>query len=215
MSRIFLIAGLGADTRIYKHIDLSGHEVVHVEWLAPSKNDTLGSYAEKLIVEYNITHGSIVIGNSLGGMLAVEIANRIALDKIIFISGIKTIDEAPRYFKFFLALPLYKLIPKKAIEWAGILIKPIFGRMSPEDSWLFNDMLKQCSPVFIKWAMGAALHWNNKIVPPYIHHISGDKDLVFPSKYLKNATIVKGGSHIMIFDKAEEINKLLKEILNK
>lgn len=215
MSKIFLIAGLGADTRIYNNIDLSQHDVTCVDWIEPNPHDTLATYAQKLIIQYNITPGSLVIGNSLGGMIAVEIAKRVALQKIIFISGIKTIDEAPGYFKFFRALPLYKLIPKKALPLMGFLIKPIFGHMSAADTWLFKDMLKNSSPGFIKWAMRAALYWDNTVVPKNIYHITGDKDLVFPSKHIKNATIVKGGSHIMIFDKAKEINKLLKGILKK
>jgi hypothetical protein len=60
----------------------------------------------------------------------------------------------------------------------------------------------------------AALKWDNKIIPPNTYHITGDKDLVFDYKRIKDATIVKGGTHIMIFDKANEINKILKRILD-
>jgi hypothetical protein len=44
---------------------------------------------------------------------------------------------------------------------------------------------------------------------------TGDKDLVFNYKNISNATIIKGGTHIMVFDKAKQINKLLKGILKK
>jgi hypothetical protein len=69
--------------------------------------------------------------------------------------------------------------------------------------------------VFTEWAMSAILAWKNDIIPANIYHITGDKDLVFDYKKIKNATIVKGGTHIMIFDKASEINKLLKSILHQ
>ncbi len=46
-----------------------------------------------------------------------------------------------------------------------------------------------------------------------VYHISGDKDLMFPYNMIKNVTIVKGGTHIMIFNKAKQINTWLKEIL--
>ena len=39
--------------------------------------------------------------------------------------------------------------------------------------------------------------------------------MVFSYKRIKNATIVKGGTHIMVFDKSKQINKLLKDILRK
>ncbi len=215
MSRIYLIAGLGADTRVYNNIDLHDHEVIPVDWIEPHVQDTLITYAQKLVYQYNIIPDSILIGNSLGGMISVEIAKLMPMKKVILISSIKTSDEAPTYFKVFRNIPIQKIIPGKLMTSMGFMVKPMFGHMSEEDAWLFNDMLKNTSPVFVKWAMNAILHWKNDVVPPNLFHITGDKDLVFDYKRIKGATIVKGGTHIMIFDKAKEINKLLKQILNK
>ncbi len=215
MSKIFLIAGLGADTRIYNNIDLHDHEVIPVDWIEPNKHDTLTTYAQKLIHQYHITPKSIVIGNSLGGMLAVEIAKQIPLDKVILISSIKSIDEAPGYFSFFRSVPIYRLVPKKMYTSMGFLIELVFGEMNAGDKWLFKDMLNNSSSAFLRWAMDAVLKWDNRVVPPNTYHITGDKDLIFSYKTIKNATIIKGGTHIMIFDKAKQINKWLKEILKK
>jgi pimeloyl-ACP methyl ester carboxylesterase len=214
MSRIFLIPGLGADKRIYKNIKLGDHEAIGVDWIEPDRKDTLSTYAQKIIDQYDITPGSIVIGNSLGGMLAVEIANKIELKKVILISSIKTIDEAPLYFNVFKYLPVHSLIPGKLFAKMGVFISPLFGKMHSVDAYLFNSMLQNTSPVFMKWAMGAVLRWQNKTIPPNLYHIVGDKDLIFDYKKIKNAIIVKGGTHIMIFDRAREINQILAKILN-
>lgn len=213
MSKVFVIAGLGADSRAYNKIDLSGHDVVKIDWVEPDKTDTLKTYAQKLIIQYNITPLSVVIGNSLGGMLAIEIAKILPLKTTILISSIKTIDEAPRYFSFFRALPVYKLIPGKLVTSLGFTIRFVFGRMSKADEWLFNDMLKKSSPNFVKWAMGATVNWDNKIIPQNVYTITGNKDHVFDYRRIRDAIIVNGGSHIMIFNRAEEINKILKDIL--
>ncbi|MDB5156903.1 MAG: alpha/beta fold hydrolase [Mucilaginibacter sp.] len=215
MSKIFLIAGLGADTRIYNNIDLGDNEVVPVDWIEPNKSDTLTTYAQKLIHQYFITANSIVIGNSLGGMLAIEIAKQVKLNKVILISSIKTVNEAPWYFKFFKVVPLQHLLPGGLLVNLGTLIKPIFGHMNTGDAWLFNDMLKKSSPKFIKWAVNAVLDWKNETIPANVYHIVGDSDNVFNYKRINNATVIKGGTHIMIFDKAKQINKLLKDILRK
>lgn len=215
MSRIYLIAGLGADTRVYNNIDLRDYEVIPVDWIEPDEKDTLVSYAKRLVYQYNIAVNSTLIGNSMGGMIAVEIAKLIPIKKVILISSIKTTDEAPRYFSFFRNVPIQKLIPGKLITSMGFLVKPMFGHMSEEDAWLFNDMLKNTSPFFVKWAMGAILAWRNDVIPANLYHIIGDKDLIFDYNRIKNATVVKGGTHIMIFDKAKEINKLLTQILHK
>ncbi|GAC1551030.1 MAG: hypothetical protein NVS3B13_04910 [Mucilaginibacter sp.] len=215
MSKIFLIPGLGADTRVYNNIDLHDHEVICVDWIEPNKTDTLSTYAQKLIHQYHITPKSVVIGNSLGGMIAVEIAKIIPLARVILISSIKTTDEEPRYFTFYRSVPFYKILPGKLFTSMGFMLKPLLGKMNEGDAWLFSDMLKNSSPKFLKWGMRAALAWDNKIIPPNLYHITGDDDRIFPVKRIKNATIVKGGSHSMIFNKAKEINKLLKTILKK
>jgi len=214
MTKIFLIAGMGADTRIFNNIELpENYDVIPVDWIPHYETDTLEIYAQKLIYHYDIRPNNIIIGNSLGGMLAIEIGKRVSLKKTILISSIKTINEAPDYYKIFQTLPVYKILPKSLIHGAGFLIKPIFGKMSDAELWLFKDMLHKNSPVFIKWAMGAALNWKNAIIPPNVYHIHGDKDRVLPITKIKDATIVKGGSHIMIFDKAKPINKWLKPLL--
>jgi pimeloyl-ACP methyl ester carboxylesterase len=213
MGRIFLVPGLGADCRIYKNIDLKDYETIAVEWIEPDKNDSLASYAQKLIDYYKITPGSIVIGNSLGGMLATEIGKILDLNKVILISSIKTAKEAPLKFKLACYLPLYHLVPAKLMTSMGFAIRFVFGKMSKAHQEMFLSMLKNTSPKFVKWAIGAILHWDNQTIPQNVYHITGDKDLIFPYERIKNATIIKGGTHIMIFNRAKEINNWLKTIL--
>lgn len=215
MSKIFLIAGLGADTRLYNNIDLGDNDVIPIDWIEPNETDTLTTYAQKLIHQYFITNNSIVIGVSLGGMIAVEIAKQVKLSKVILISSIKTVDEAPGYFKFFNAIPVQKLIGGRLLGKLGYFIKPLFGHLNDQDAWLFHDMIKKSSPKFLKWAVGAALKFDNRVNIPNVYHLVGDKDLVFNYKRIKDPIIIKGGTHIMVFDKAKQINKILKGILKK
>src|SRR5207244_2655049 len=112
------------------------------------------------------------------------------------------------------ALPIYKVIPAKLMTSVGFLIRPVFGKMDKEDEDLFKTMLKNTSPKFVKWAMKAILDWKSVNVLPNIYHITGNKDLVFNHNKLKGATIIDGGTHIMIFNKAKEITALLMKILN-
>jgi pimeloyl-ACP methyl ester carboxylesterase len=213
MSKIFLIPGLGADYRAYKDIDLQGYDVVLISWVEPEKNDTLSSYAQKLMDRYQITAGSIVIGNSLGGMLTMEIAKKIKLNKAILISSIKTVDEALKSFWWYRHIPLYKLIPAKIYTSSGFLVRFVMGKISKKNSALFIDMLRKTSPRFAKWAIGAIMHWDNRTIPENVYHIHGDKDLMFPYQRIKDATIIEGGTHIMIMTRAKDINQWLKNIL--
>ncbi len=213
MSKIFLLPGLGADGRLYQRIDLSGHDAIYADWIEPDKKDTLSTYAQKMVSHYHIESDSVVIGTSLGGMVAVEVAKLVHPEKVILISCPKTVDEMPGFLKIFRWLPLYKIVPAKSFSSLGFLIRFVFGQMGRNGMWLFKDMLIKSSPTFSRWAMGAALYWDNTVIPPNLYHITGDKDLVFPSKNIKNAEIIKGGEHTMIFEKAAELNQCLHRIL--
>ncbi len=214
MAKVFLIPGLGADARIYNKIIIHDGELIPVKWLIPEATDTLEDYAQKIINEYNINTNDVVIGNSLGGMIAMEIAKKISLSKTILISSIRTVREAPWYFKIFKSAPVYKLLPDKIFAHLGpTTVRSVFGNMSDEELWLFKDMITHASPFFMKWAMWAILHWTNQTIPDNVYQIIGDVDKVFPLNLNMDPIIVKGGTHIMIFDKAEEVNKILKQIL--
>lgn len=216
MTKVFLIAGMGADTRIYNRIDIpEKYDVVPVDWIEPNETDTLTTYAQKLIYQYDIKPNAIVIGNSLGGMLAIEIAKIVHLKKTILISSIKTIYEAPLYYKVFRALPVYKLFTDKMLGLVKYFITPVFVKMENEQIWLFRDMYEKTSKKFLRWSMGAALNWNNTVIPVNVYHLNGDKDMVFNYKPLKDAAILPGGTHTMIFDNAKAVNKWLKPLLKK
>jgi pimeloyl-ACP methyl ester carboxylesterase len=215
MIKVYLISGLGADSRLFKNIQLpAGYEAVLIDWLLPKANDTLTSYAKAVVSQYDIKDNQVVIGVSLGGMIAVEIAKQIKLNKVILVSSIKTDSEAPWYFNVFRKLPVYYAIPGKLMTHLGFLVKPMFGKMKPDDLALFKSMLRNSAPMFLKWAMGAVLKWKSDVTYANLYHIIGDKDLVFPHQNIKNPTaVIKGGTHIMVFDKADQINTLLADIL--
>ena len=213
MEKIFLLSGLGADERLFKHIDLSGFDVVNVAYFDPAAGDSLTTYATKLISQYNITPNSNLIGVSLGGMLTVEIAHQIALKKAIIMSSIKSINEAPSYFAFFRSVPIYKLIPGQLMVSAGFLFKPFFFKQMGGESQLFNLMLKNSSPLFLKWAMHAVLNWKASAPQTKIHHFIGDADLVFNYRKISDATVIEGGDHMMVFTKGKELSALVRGVL--
>lgn len=216
MSKLFLISGLGADERLFKNLDLSGYEVVPISWITPDKQDTLTSYAAKLIGRAGVAAGDSVIGVSLGGMITVEIAKQVQLKHAIIISSIKSGAEAPWYFSFFRTVPVYKLISGGFVQKLGPVIRPLFGAFAGnKEAPLFYSMLKNSDPVFLTWAMGAALHWNGIPAPYKIHHLIGDADLIFQYKRVKDATIIPKGDHMMVFTRAKEISPVIRKILDQ
>jgi pimeloyl-ACP methyl ester carboxylesterase len=215
MPKLFLISGLGADERLFKNLDLSGFEIVPVTWIEPEKQDTLTTYATKLINQFGIEAGASVIGVSLGGMLTVEIAKQVQLQNAIIISSIKSKAEAPWYFAFFRTVPVYKLLSGGFVQKMGPAIRPLFGAFAGmKEAPLFHSMLERSNPQFLTWAMGAALHWNGQPAPCKIHHLIGTADLIFYAKLIQDAIVIPKGDHMMVFTRAKEISPIIQNILN-
>ncbi|MBS7563301.1 alpha/beta hydrolase [Mucilaginibacter sp. Bleaf8] len=214
MEKLFLISGLGADRRLFDKIQLPGYEFIHVDWIESEQNDSITTYAKKLIETYHITPGSSIIGVSLGGILTVEISSMIPLHKAVIISSIKSINEIPWYFALFRRLPVYKILPIGFYTSMGALIKPLFEQMTRQEWALFKSMLAGTSPRFMKWAMHAVLRWQPKPLSCKIHHIIGTRDFIFSHKNICDADhIIQGGTHDMAYKKGEQVSAILQSIL--
>ena len=215
MTKLFLISGLGADERLFKNLDLSGFEVIPVKWIQPDPQDSLTSYATKLIQQFGIGANSNVIGVSLGGMLTVEIAKQVNLKHAIIISSIKSGSEAPWYFSFFRNVPVHKIISGGFVKKMGPVIRPMFGVLAGnKEAPLFYSMLENSDPQFLTWAMRAVLEWNGEPAPTKINHIIGDKDLIFSYKKINDAVVIPQGDHMMVFTRAKQLSPIIQNILN-
>ncbi len=209
---LYFISGLGADHRAYQFLEPTDISFKHIQWVAHQPNDTLGTYAEKLIAQIDQNQKVYLVGTSLGGMLAVEIAKRITVEHTFIISSVKNKSEQPGYFNFFRFFPMYELIPDSILSSPNFWLKFLFP-IGLKDEWkeLFSDMFKSWSPSFIRWAMKAALQWDNEQGISNFTHVHGDHDLVFPSIHIKEAQIIKSGTHVMVLSKAREIKRIIEE----
>lgn len=214
MEKLYLISGLGADRRLFDHLETPGYERVYIDWIAPDRYDSIYSYAQKIIEYYRIMPGANVLGVSLGGIVAVEISTVIALKKLIIISSIKAKREIPWYFLVFRWLPVYKIIPTSYYISIGYLIKPIFGKMNEQEEKVFVQMLQTSQPEFIKWAINAVLHWQPSKFKTRVFQIIGNKDLIFSSRRIKDASFcIANGNHYMIYNKGGEISRIVQSVL--
>lgn len=217
--KIYFISGLGADSHVFKNIVLpAGYEVVYLDWIPNKINESLSDYSYRL--SQNITPGEpfMLVGLSMGGMIAAEITNQYKMRNengpvmTILISSIATHLHLPFYFKIARFTRLHKLMPLRFLKSATMLNR-FFSVTSKEDKAIFYQIVKDGDPVFIKWAMGAILHWKNKIVPEQLIHIHGSKDRILPLRFTKPTHIINKGKHFMVMERAGEINAILAATL--
>ena len=211
--KVYFICGLAADSRVFKHIELPvGYEQVCLEWIRPEKDEPLASYALRLAADINLNEPFALVGLSMGGMIAVEIAKQFKPETTILISSIPTAQHLPKYYRLASRLHLHQLIPITAIQKASIL-KRAFTTETTEDKQMLKDMIRKSDPAFIRWAMQAVLTWDNTEVPEKLVQIHGGRDAILPGRYTKPTHIINSGGHLMIMNRAGEINKILGEVL--
>jgi len=214
-NRIYLLAGLCFDKRIFENLILNSDRIDYLHWIEPEKNETLNSYVKKISKQIEIDGNEIIlIGHSFGGIVIQELSKIISVKKVIIISSIKLESEKPNSLKFFKIFPFYKFINKSLILKSFPIWARIFGYNSEKGRALFVNMLNNCSDNYFNWAFDKVVNWkNDRIVHENLFHIHGTNDKTFPIKLISNPIEINDGSHFMVNSKADEISKILNEII--
>jgi pimeloyl-ACP methyl ester carboxylesterase len=213
--KTYFISGLGADKRVFQHVKLPhGYEPVFLDWIAPEKKDeTLQAYAIRFADLITEKENFILIGLSFGGMLASEIARIKNPYKTIIISSLASSDELPWYFKRAGKFGLHKTLPVNFLK-AATLLNRVMGAGTPQDKAIVYHFVKNAHPSFIRWSLNAIVNWNQQERLPGLIHLHGDKDHLLPVKFTHPDYTVKNGGHLMVLNKAEEVNKVLQQVLS-
>lgn len=213
MQKIYCLSGLGADERIFRNLHLPGYEMVHIPWPEFDHFDELGCYAQKVSV---LIPGEdpIILGVSFGGMLGVEIAKMRPVKKLIIISSAKTKNEIPQFGKFFRALITSEAMPGFLYKIPNKYTFELFGAGTDEERNMLRDIMKDSYGQLMRWAMKAITLWRNETYPDHITHIHGDADKIIPPERIHPTHWIKGGSHIMVYNRADEIGHIIMKELS-
>ena len=101
ITHVYLMPGMAANPTIFENIKLpeDKYQIHWLEWKIPVKDETLESYAKRMILD--IKHENIVLlGVSFGGILVQEISKHIKLKKLFVVSSVKSHHELPKRLKF-------------------------------------------------------------------------------------------------------------------
>lgn len=206
--------GLAASPLIFERIVLpkANFEMVLLEWEIPLEKESLADYA--LRMSKKITHkNAVLIGVSFGGILVQEMSKFITVRKVIIISSVKSNLEFPLRMKFAKTTKAYKLIPTNLILNVENLAKFSFGDKVNQRLKLYEKFLSVRDIHYLDWAIEQIILWDRTVADENVIHIHGDADDVFPIKYIKNCTVLKGGTHIMILNKFKWLNENLPRII--
>jgi hypothetical protein len=110
---------------------------------------------------------------------------------------------------------LYKLVPTGMVLSSDDLTKYAIGPKSRKRLGLYNDYLHVRDKNYLDWAIKNMVCWKRREGLLDIAHIHGDSDIVFPLKNIEHCTVVKGGTHVMILNKAKEVSAKIIEIIGE
>tara|TARA_A100001391_G_scaffold133673_1_gene92692 strand:- start:252 stop:911 length:660 start_codon:yes stop_codon:yes gene_type:complete len=214
-THIYFVPGMAAGSEIFRNIKFPETYEVHIlEWLIPEKNESLKAYAERMarrIQEKN----PILIGVSFGGVVAQEMSDFLKVKKLIIISSVKSKNELPRRMKLASLTKAYKLIPTGLVLSADDLTKYSIGPKTKKRLSLYQEYLHVRDKQYLDWALEKMITWGKKEKLQDVIHIHGEKDVVFPIKYIDQCEVIKGGTHIMILNRGREISQKLLEIFKE
>ncbi|MDL2214820.1 alpha/beta hydrolase [Dysgonomonas sp. OttesenSCG-928-M03] len=213
---VYFVSGLSANCQVFDKLELpEGYQKKYIEWYIPRIDETLEEYARNMAANIDTTQPFILVGYSLGGIIIQEMNHFLSPLKNIIIASIKDESEIPpllrlgRKIKFAQRFPFWQLVDNRRV-------KEIFAHFVYHIKDI--DMLEYVSytnPVYMKWGVTQILNWHPSIVCPNLFHIHGTRDQTFPHKLIKNAYVIKGGDHFMVFKRHKKISAALNQILLK
>ncbi|MEO6729853.1 MAG: alpha/beta hydrolase [Ferruginibacter sp.] len=212
MKTIYCISGLGADERAFSRLKLEGYEIKCLPWLMPLPQETIKEYAIRMSKPISVEK-PILMGLSFGGMMSIEIAKLLPVEKVILISSIKSSKELPRWMKMAGKLRLNRIFPMRSTKLTEPIQNRFIGISTPDEIEMVRSYRRNAPQVYMDWAINEVLRWRNDWQPPNLFHVHGDADKIFPINNLTPGYVIKDGGHFMIMNKAPEVNAALLNIL--
>lgn len=206
--------GMAANPSIFEYISLPSDtfQVHWLEWKLPTKDESLESYAKRMIAE--IEHDDVVLlGVSFGGILVQEMSKYMALRKLFVVSSVKSHHELPKRLKILKYTKGYKILPTRLAANVDNLAKFSFGKAIKKRLELYKKYLSVNDKDYLDWAIKQVVHWDQERPNPDAIYIHGDNDFVFPHSCQGNCIVIKGGTHIMIINKYKWFNENLPKLI--
>jgi hypothetical protein len=214
MVHVYCMPGLAANPSIFEYIALpqEKYQIHWLDWLIPEKGESLKEYSSRLckMVKH---HHPVLIGVSFGGIIVQEMSLMIETKRTIIISSVKCRSELPRRMRFAQCTKAFKILPTSLVKHVDYFEKIAIGDFAKKRAKLYKQYLSITDPVYLDWAIENMVCWDREIPLEEVVHVHGDKDIVFPYKYIGDCITVPDGTHVMIINRFRWFNEHLEELI--
>lgn len=209
--RLYFIPGLGADHRIFAHQQEAFPEGVFLDWLEPKGEKTLSDYAVRMLEKIDQREPFILVGMSMGGMMAVEMARRSHPQHVILLASAKNRWELPWHVRVLRYLPVHRVVNPRLLPLIGGLLRR--KRVSKQSFGVLDEMFKEMSPRFVRWGMDRIIRWKHTAPHPGCPwtHVHGSKDHVLPIKNITATQVIDGGNHYLNLEHHDKVNQIIAQ----
>lgn len=209
--KLYLLSGLGADGSVFYNMNFGEIETQIIQWEKPESNEPIEAYAKRLILQIDREEPVHLLGVSFGGIMAQEIARQIPCESIVLISSVKSRSEIHFTLKLAQYTQVHRLVNGGLLKRMGKWFGPFFFSISShQDRKALLKIMDNTDEVFLSWAIDKIMNWKREPLDRDIFHIHGNDDRLFPIHKIKNCTTIKNGGHFMIYNRAAEIQELVK-----
>ena len=198
---LYALPGMGADERMFPAPWNKLPEFVAVDWSSSLDRRTLVDVARSIVETHKIKDGDVIVGTSLGGMVAAEIAQLRSLSRLILIgSAISPAEVNPLLTK------LSVLADYTPIEWLQFSAASI-----PAD---LCQMFGETDAVFIRAMCHEIARWSGYVPgTERLSRIHGRYDYVIPIP--SQVDYVIDGGHLIAMTHAPECVGIVQHLLQE
>lgn len=213
-AHIYLLSGIGSDERIFDYFECPDTcQCTYINYPLPAAGMDMTAYAHQLSTQINTEEPFTLIGVSLGGMLAVEMAHFMRPEQVIILSSACNANELPLRYRFQKQIPVYRLFTGEVLKKSSYLAQSIAEPDRQLEADICNAMLDAKDPQFLERSLEMTIEWDRQYCDYPVVHVHGSNDHTIPLRNTDADIIVEGGSHMMTLTQGKAISDLLQSIL--
>jgi pimeloyl-ACP methyl ester carboxylesterase len=209
--KLYLLPGVGCDGRLFDRLDLQGMDVVRLAWPRFEPDDTLPRIAARIRPHVRADEPHVLAGVSMGGMVAQELAVLTRPAKVVLISSWTGPHEWNRLTRLNARVGLHAIIREWTVRAAWPLKRLIDRREEAVDRLLWS-MARDQGAAQLRHGTAAIMRWKGATWDGPLVRIHGDRDIVTPLRFPVDH-VVRGGQHVMVLTRAEEVSRLLRSLI--
>jgi len=216
LKKQYFISGLGADETAFQKLADFGTTKIMVKWLKNLPDETLRSYAERLIKKYQIQQEDIIVGLSFGGLIAQQIAEILNSKFVILVSSFRTKDDLKLLINKGLNLKLHRLIPDFKPPIIDEIIASYLNSGSRLSKPVLKQMIEKTDVQLMKWSIEKIYQQEQPLSEAVMkYNLIGGKDKIVKTWRNESTYVIDSGSHFMVYDNAEEVSAVIKQIVTQ